>query len=157
MAFQIGLVVNIVTCFLCVILGALCFLAPKKPGPHTEIGEAFHVSCLGWALTSVYIALVHWVDVGWLMIYAMTCYGINLCGYVSAKLRFEHWLKIHLICQSSSYIGILSVFIFMNNKTGIWWLCLLPGVTGIPIIGYLYTRVLPSKIQNYANPQDNSE
>ncbi len=149
MEFQIALVVNVVTCFICVALGALSFLAPKKPGPHTEIGEAYHVSFIGWMLTSAYIALVHWSDVGWLFFYSIVCYLLALIGYLAAKIRFQHWLKYHLLGQGSSYIGLLSVYIFMNNKTGIWWLCLLPIVFGIPVVWIIFTQVLPRKINQY--------
>ncbi|MGH6628358.1 MAG: hypothetical protein ACREB3_01345, partial [Burkholderiales bacterium] len=86
-----------------IVLGPIIMQARKLPGWHTRLGEIYHWLFLVIFLSASALSLLEWQRLWWLLPVGIGSYAFALLGYVSAKLRWQNWLKFHLVGQGGSY------------------------------------------------------
>ena len=129
-------------------LGPIAMTARKRPGRHTQAGEAYHWVMLGICLTAIAMALLDWKRIGWFLYVAAFSYSFALLGYLAAKLRWKNWLYFHLTGQGGSYIAMSTAVLVVNWKllTGIpgvatFWPWVIPTLVGSPMIAWITREV----------------
>ena len=144
MILKIALTINVVAIGLCLTIGVFSLLSKKAQGSHTELGEAYHLAYFTICVSALFIVNYFWQAKWWAIPTIIGSYGLALVGYIAAKVRFHNWLKIHLICQSSSFIMLLTITIIVYLKLN-WIYWALPTLIGIPIIASIYSKLKRSR------------
>lgn len=146
--YTIFILLHILSGSSCLIIGLIVALSKKQVGKHTSLGEVYHWSYLVLFISSVVTSIIHWEESAYLFYIAIFSYGLALFGYLSGKLRVNHWLPKHIVGMLGSYIGIVTAVLVVNVATlsifehwpvFIFWL--LPSIIGTPIIFIVGNRV----------------
>lgn len=113
----------------------------KKKGKHTVSGEIYHCSYVLVFVTAVVMSILHWEESAYLFYIGLISYVLALLGYLSAKIRWKHWLGSHIGGMLGSYIGIVTATIVVNvpkipilNELPPLLFWLLPTIIGTPLI-----------------------
>jgi hypothetical protein len=134
------------------VLGPVAMLAPKRPGPHTRAGEAYHWVMLLVSVTAALLALLDWSRIWWFLPIALGSYGFALAGYVAVKRRRAGWLGTHITGQGGSYIAMVTALLVVNwslltGAPGVHspWAWTLPTLIGTPVIAWVRYQVAVGK------------
>ena len=103
------------------ILGPIALQAPKRIGRHSRIGAAFFAFVCIVSISGGVLSVIHW-DERWPFFWIAVGTGASaLLGYAAARLRFRHWLVVHVGAQGSAYTAMVTAFIVANwdEMTGI--------------------------------------
>lgn len=139
--FNVFLIFHIVSGTVCLIVGLLAAASRKRRGKHTRFGEIYHGSYVVVFITAVGTSVMHWQESAYLFYIALFSYGLALFGYVAGKMRWPHWLQMHIGGMLGSYIGIITAVLVVNVSELplfqewpglVFWF--LPTVIGTPII-----------------------
>jgi hypothetical protein len=131
------------------VLGPVAMTARKVPGLHTRAGEWYHRVMLMVCISAAAMAVLEWQRIGWLLPIAVWSYAFALLGYVSAKRRFHHWLRFHLIGQGGSYIAMVTALLVVNLGTGTWWAWAAPTIAGTPVIAWVSREIARGRRPGY--------
>jgi hypothetical protein len=134
------------------VLGPIAMLAPKRPGRHTRVGEAYHWVVLGVCLTAALLATLDWARIWWFLPIAVGSYLFAAVGYAAAKRRGPRWLRVHIAGQGGSYIAMVTALLVVNwrlltGEDGVRspWAWALPTVVGTPVIAWVSYQVALGK------------
>jgi FtsH-binding integral membrane protein len=123
------------------LLGPVAMLARKARGWHTRAGEIYHTLVLGVCVTAVALAILGWDRSAAFLPIAIGSYAFALVGYVTAKLRFSGWLRIHVVGQGGSYIAMTTALLVVNLGRESFWAWALPTLVGTPLIVWAIRRI----------------
>jgi hypothetical protein len=123
------------------IVGPVAMWARKAPGLHTRFGEIYHWLFVGILITACTLAFLNWQRLWWFVPVAIGSYAFALLGYLSAKLRWNNWLRFHLTGQGGSYIAMTTAVLIVNVGTASWWAWILPTIIGSPVIAWITREV----------------
>jgi uncharacterized membrane protein len=123
------------------ILGPLAMRAPKRRGPHTRLGEAYHWVMLAVCLSAAGLAALAWHRIWWFLPIATFSYTNALVGYLAAKRRGRSWLAAHIGGMGGSYIALVTALLVVNvgQQLPIVWFA--PTVIGSPVIAWVISEV----------------
>lgn len=124
-----------------IILGPVAMRARKRRGLHTKAGEFYHWMFATILLTTVILAAMEWERMWFLLPVGVGSYAFALLGYASAKLRWNNWLRFHLVGQGGSYISMTTAVLVVNMGIGSWWAWVLPTLIGSPLIAWIIREV----------------
>lgn len=133
-----------------IILGPVVMQARKMPGRHTKFGEIYHWLFLAVFLSASALSIMNWERLWWLLPVGIGSYAFALLGYLSAKLRWQHWLLYHLAGQGGSYIAMTTAVLVVNFGTGAWWAWVLPTIVGSPMITWINYEIARGRRPKYA-------
>jgi len=130
------------------VLGPIAMFAPKRPGPHTRAGEAYHWVMLVVCVSAALLAVLDWARIWWFLPIAVGSYAFALLGYATAKRRGAGWLGWHITGQGGSYIAMVTALLVVNwsfvtgtNGVRSPWAWALPTLIGTPLIGWVRYQV----------------
>ena len=132
------------------ILGPVAMWARKTPGRHTRAGEIYHWLFFGIFISTCVLVFLNWERLWWFLPIAFGSYAFALLGYMSARLRWNNWLRFHLIGQGSSYIAMTTAVLVVNFGIYSWWAWALPTIVGTPLITWITREVALGRRPNYA-------
>ena len=115
------------------LLGPIVMLARKITGLHTRAGEIYFIAVTVVCASAVILALLRWAEFAFFLPVALGTYAIALPGYIAGKKRGRHWLLIHVIGLTSSYVAMISSFIVNNIRK----------VPGIPPLPFAVRALVP--------------
>ncbi len=129
-----------------VLLGLICLAVQKVRGPHSVLGEFYHLTTLV-AVASGFLLALDPIDPALIAIAVLT-YAFTLGAYISAKRRFRRWLYIHAPCMLLSVFFLVEA-VFITNWELITmgyaipngWAWLTPALFFYPAIGITIFRV----------------
>ena len=125
------------------ILGPVAMFTRKRAGWHTKAGEFYHWVMLSICITGAAMAIREWSRLWHFFFIALGSYAFALGGYLSAKIRWHGWLKVHVSAQVGSYIALVTAVLTTNWKTLLgpsvnsFWGWILPALIGTSIIGWI--------------------
>jgi hypothetical protein len=130
------------------ILGPIALQAPKRIGRHSRIGLAFFAAVCIVSISGGVLSLMHWNE-RWPFFWIAAGTGASaLLGYGAARLRFRHWLVVHVGAQGSAYTAMVTAFIVANwdemtgvEGTGEPLAFLVPMAIGSLAVGWLMWEV----------------
>lgn len=139
--FSILLTLHIIAGSVCLIVGAVSAFAKKRKGLHTVLGEVYHGFYVVILLTSVIMAIMHWLESAYLFYIGIFSYSLALYGYLAKKLMWRDWLGKHIGGMLGSYIAVITAVLVVNghripvlNELPILLIWFLPTIIGTPII-----------------------
>jgi uncharacterized membrane protein YeaQ/YmgE (transglycosylase-associated protein family) len=135
------LAAHVTTGTVALILGPLAMRAPKRRGPHTRLGEAYHWVMLGVCLTAAGMALLAWHRLWWFLPIAAFSYANAVVGFLAAKRRRRGWLRAHIGGMGGSYIALVTALLVVNIGQQLPIVWFLPTVIGSPIIAWVISEV----------------
>lgn len=129
-----------------VIVGLLCLLVHKVRGPHTLLGESYHLTTLVTTGSGLVLAFDPF-DPALLVIAGLT-YLFAGIAYLSAKRRFRRWLVVHAPCMLISVFFLVEAafitnweLITMGFPIPDGWAWLIPALFFYPAIGITVLRI----------------
>ncbi len=145
---RLVLVLHIAAGIVGLILGPVAMSAWKRPGVHTQAGEAYHWVVLLVCVSAGGLAGLDWTRNWWFLPIAAGSYAFALYGYLAAKRRWPAWLRAHLAGQGGSYIAMVTALLVVNWQTftgrpgrSSLWPWLLPTLVGSPMIAWVTYQV----------------
>ena len=139
---------HVIAGFAALALGLVAMGAKKVRGLHTHTGEAYHWTVLLTCVLASVLSILEWNRIWWFLPIALGSYAFAFVGYLSAKIRWKHWLLWHVSGQGGSYIAMTTALLVVNwhslvgvpgVRSPIAWA--LPTLIGSPIIALINRRL----------------
>jgi len=154
-SLQVALrVLHVVAGFGALVVGPAIMRASKRPGLHTRGGHVYFGLVTVVCLSAIALAFVEWSRLSFFFWIAIGTYAFALPGFLAAKARWPHWVLIHAIGVTSSYVAIATAFL-VNNLVAITGIhlpfaarALGPMFTGTCAVGWLAYQIHKGKRPN---------
>ena len=142
----------------CVVAGATAMLSRKGRGRHSTSGAVYFWCLLALSVSATLLSIMRWSENYHLFILGVGAFGCAWFGRSALRLRWPHWIRLHVAAMALSYIVMLIAFYVDNGKQlPIWkdlphftyWL--LPLAVGTPLIVWAlfwHPRVRASRFGN---------
>ena len=99
---------------LALVIGPITMWAPKQPGLHPRLGEAFFVSVTAVCISGGVLGVMFW-ETRWMFFFiAVGTYAFAIVGYSAGKKRWRGWLIAHVAGQGGAYTAMVTAFIVAN-------------------------------------------
>jgi len=126
---------------ICVVVGAIGMLSPKRPGRHPLMGTIYY-----WCLSAVFVSstalsVMRWAEDYRLFLLGVLSFAAASLGRTARRRRWPEWVSIHIATMGLSYILLLTAF-YVDNGRNLplwrelpqWAFWVLPSAIGGPII-----------------------
>ena len=132
---------------ICVVVGAIAMLSPKRPGRHPRMGTIYY-----WCLSAAFVSatalsVMRWAEDYHLFVLGVFSFAAASLGRTARRQRWPEWVGIHITAMGLSYVLLLTAFYVDNGKNLPLWRVLpqwafwvLPSAIGAPIIAYTLLR-----------------
>jgi uncharacterized membrane protein len=126
---------------LCVIAGAGAMLCEKGRGRHSTFGTVYVWGLAALFASATLLSAMRWSENRHLFVLGLTSFAFAWAGRSAARRRWGHWIRLHILGMSMSYVVMLIAFYVDNGKQlPIWrdlpsfayWL--LPLVVAAPLV-----------------------
>jgi hypothetical protein len=141
MALRILIACHILAGATATLAGAAAMLAPKRPGPHPRRGRTYLLALTVTLASGTGIAVTTWPRFWHLAVLGGAAATLAGVGLAARRIRFHHWLPVHITAMASSYTTMLTAFYVDNGpRLPLWnvlppqtfWI--LPTATGLPLL-----------------------
>ena len=125
----------------CVVIGAMAMLSRKGRGRHSTFGTIYFWCLLALFVSAAFLSIMRWSENYHLFILGAAAFGCAWFARSALRLRWPHWIRLHISGMSLSYVVMLIAFYVDNGKQlPIWkdlpyftyWLA--PAVVAAPLI-----------------------
>jgi uncharacterized membrane protein len=125
----------------CVLAGAVAMLARKGRGRHSRSGTIYFWCLLALFVSATFLSIMRWSENYHLFMLGALAFVCAWTGRSAMRLRWRHWMRLHIAGMSLSFVVMLIAFYVDNGKQlPIWkdlphftyWL--LPLVVATPLI-----------------------
>ena len=110
-------VLHVLAGFASLVMGPFIMRASKRSGFHTRAGDVYFALVTLVCLSAIALALLEWTRLRFFFWIGVGTYAFALPGYLAAKQRWRHWLLIHAVGVTSSYVAIATAFLVNNLAT----------------------------------------
>ena len=139
--------IHIAAGLICVVVGAIGMLSPKRPGRHPLVGTIYYWCLSAVCVSATALSVARWVDDYHLFILGVLSFATAALGRTARRRCWPEWVKIHITSMCLSYILLLTAF-YVDNGRNLplwrelpqWAFWILPSVIGGPIIVYTLLR-----------------
>jgi hypothetical protein len=100
----------------CVFTGAGAMLLRKGRGRHSTFGTIYFWSLLALFASATFLSIMRWSENYHLFALGACSFGCAWCGRTALRLRFRHWIRLHMTGMSLSYVLMLIAFYVDNGK-----------------------------------------
>ena len=125
----------------CVVVGAVAMLSPKRPGHHLTAGTLYYWSLVVVSLSMTALSIMRWPADTQLLVLGILSLGAGAIGRTARRRRCRGWLRIHIVGMGLSYILLLTAFYVDNGPSLPLWRSLPalaywlgPSIVGLPIL-----------------------
>jgi len=146
------LVLHIVTGTAALALGAALLRMDKRSAWHPRLGSVYHWVMLIVAASALSVSALRGRATVFTYL-APPSYALALLGYVSAKRRWNGWLRWHISGQTGSYVALVTATLFqivprfwqspvrlLGLSLVFWVVLIVPGVVASPFIARAQRR-----------------
>lgn len=125
----------------CVITGAGAMLCEKRRGRHSTFGTIYFWGLLALVAFATVLSLMRWSENRHLFALGLASFAFAWAGRSAVRLRWRHWMRLHILGMGMSYVVMLVAFYVDNGRQlPIWrdlpsvtyWL--LPPLVAAPLI-----------------------
>jgi hypothetical protein len=125
----------------CVIAGAGAMLSEKRRGRHSAFGTVYYWCLLLLLASATFLSIMRWSENYHLFVLGAASFVCAWFGHSALRLRWLHWVRLHITGMSMSYVFMLIAFYVDNGKQlPVWrdlpqvtyWL--LPPSVALPLI-----------------------
>lgn len=101
---------------LCVITGAGAMLCEKGRGRHSTFGTIYFWSLLALVAFATVLSVMRWSENRHLFALGLASFAFACAGHSAVRLRWRHWIRLHILGMSLSYVVMLIAFYVDNGK-----------------------------------------
>ena len=125
----------------CVLVGASAMLSEKRRGRHSTFGTIYYWCLLALFTSATFLSIMRWSENYHLFVLGAASFVCAWFGHSALRLRWLHWVRLHITGMSMSYVFMLIAFYVDNGKQlPVWrdlpqvtyWL--LPPSVALPLI-----------------------
>ena len=127
----------------CVVAGASAMLSQKGRGRHSRFGTIYFWCLLALFVSAAFLSVMRWSENYHLVILGAVAFGCAWFGRSALRLRWPHWVRLHITGMSLSYVVMLIAFYVDNGKQLPVWKDLphftywpVPLVIATPLVGW---------------------
>jgi hypothetical protein len=96
--------------------GACAMLSRKGRGRHSNFGTIYFWCLLALFVSATFLSVVRWSENYHLFILGAAAFGCAWFGRSALRLRWPHWVRLHITGMSQSYVIMLIAFYVDNGK-----------------------------------------
>jgi hypothetical protein len=100
----------------CVFVGAVTMLLRKGRGRHSTFGTIYFWCLLALFASATFLSIVHWSENYHLFVLGACSFGCAWFGRSALRLRWRHWIRLHMTGMGLSYVLMLVAFYVDNGK-----------------------------------------
>lgn len=141
--------IHILAGILGLLLGVGALSMTKRKGWHTRLGMIYHFCFVVITISASLLAFLNWERLWWFFPIAIFSYLFALLGFISAKLKFKNWLRLHLAGQCGSFIAMCTAVAVVNFGSTSVLAWFIPTLIGTPIIIWLSHEVKAGRRPKY--------
>jgi len=101
---------------LCVVTGAGAMLCEKGRGRHSAFGTIYFWGLLALVTFATLLSAMRWSEDRHLFALGLTSFALTWAGHSAIRLRWRHWMRLHILGMSLSYVVMLIAFYVDNGR-----------------------------------------
>lgn len=100
----------------CVALGASAMFCQKHRGRHSTFGTIYFWCLLALSTSATFLSVMRWAENRLLFALATASFACALLGRYALRERWRHWVRLHILGMSLSYVLMLIAFYVDNGR-----------------------------------------
>jgi hypothetical protein len=100
----------------CVLVGASAMLSEKRRGRHSKFGTVYYWCLLALFASATFLSVMRWSENYHLFVMGAASFACAWFGHWSLRWRWRHWVRLHIVGMSMSYVVMLIAFYVDNGK-----------------------------------------
>ncbi|MGV7217483.1 hypothetical protein [Bradyrhizobium sp. UFLA05-112] len=100
----------------CVLARVVALLLQKRRGRHSTFGTIYFWCLLALFASVTFLSIMRWSENFHLFVLGACSFGCAWFGRSALRLRWRHWIRLHMTGMSLSYVLLVIAFYVDNGK-----------------------------------------